>query len=239
MWGISVETQEHRHTHPGETGEYDSVLFEQLRAKRKELADAEGIPPYVVFSDRTLKEMATYFPHSTESFEIMHGIGQMKVEKYAGSFLPIICTYCQQHGLTEKPKSARAVVPKVRAKSRSQEVGERFQAGESIAELMQVYGIKRSTIIAHLSKYVQARNPLPVERLYAESSLSDEIKDRVLETFDELGPDYLNPVFDAFNETISYEELHLIRVIYWVVHDISNRREETSIMSERQSGSVK
>ena len=239
VWGISVETQEHRHTHPGETGEYDSVLFEQLRAKRKELADAEGIPPYVVFSDRTLKEMATYFPHSTESFEIMHGIGQMKVEKYAGSFLPIICTYCQQHGLTEKPKSARAVVPKVRAKSRSQEVGERFQAGESIAELMQVYGIKRSTIIAHLSKYVQARNPLPVERLYAESSLSDEIKDRVLETFDELGPDYLNPVFDAFNETISYEELHLIRVIYWVVHDISNRREETSIMSERQSGSVK
>ena len=163
VWGISVETQVHRHTHPDETGEYDSVLFEQLRAKRKELADADGVPPYVIFSDRTLKEMATYFPHSSESFETMHGIGQMKVEKYADNFLPIICTYCQQYELSEKPKSTRVVVPRVSAKSRSQEVGERFQAGESIAELMKAYGIKRSTIIAHLSKYVQAGNPLPVE----------------------------------------------------------------------------
>ena len=91
VWGIPVET----------TGEYDSVLFEQLRAKRKELADAEGIPPYMVFSDRALEEMATYFPHSKESFETMHGIGQMRVEKYGYPFLPIISTYCQQHGLTE------------------------------------------------------------------------------------------------------------------------------------------
>ena len=239
VWGTPVETQIHRHTHPDETGEYDSVLFEQLRAKRKELADADDVPPYVIFSDRTLKEMATYFPHSTESFETMHGIGQMKVEKYADSFLPIICTYCQQYELSEKPKSTRVVVPRVSAKSRSQEVGERFQAGESIAKLVQTYGIKRSTIIAHLSKYAQEGNSLPVERLHAESSLSDEIKDRVLETFYELGPDRLNPVFDAFNGTISYEELHLIRVTYWAVHGISNRKEVTSITSERQSGSVK
>ena len=239
VWGIPVETQVHRHTHPDETGESDSVLFEQLRAKRKELADSEGVPPYMIFSDRALKEMATYFPHSKESFETMHGIGQIKVEKYADSFLPIICTYCQQHGLTEKPKSTRVVVPKVKGQSHSQEVGERFQAGESIAELMRDYGVKRGTIISHLTKYVQAGNSLPLEQLYAESSLSDEIKDRVLETFDDLGPDYLNPVFDAFNETISYEELHLIRVIYWVVHDTNNRREVTFTMSERQSGSVK
>ena len=239
VWGIPVETQVHRHTHPDETGESDSVLFEQLRAKRKELADSEGVPPYMIFSDRALKEMATYFPHSKESFETMHGIGQIKVEKYADSFLPIICTYCQQHGLTEKPKSTRVVVPKVKGQSHSQEVGERFQAGESIAELMRDYGVKRGTIISHLTKYVQAENSLPPERLHAESSLSSDIKDRVLETFDELGPDRLNPVFDAFNETISYEELHFIRIIYWAVHSVSDREEETVITSERQSGSVK
>ncbi len=308
VWGIPVETQVHRHTHPDEIGEYDSVLFEQLRTKRKELADADGVPPYVIFSDRTLKEMATYFPQSTESFETMHGIGQMKVEKYADSFLPIICTYCQQYELSEKPKSTRAVVPRVKAKLRSQEVGERFQAGESIAELMQAYEVKRVTITKHLSRYVQAGNPLPVERLHAESSLSSDIKalsfesqdqahsqevgkrfqagesiaelmqayevkreriikrlskyaqagnslpvgrlhaesslssdikDRVLETFDELGPDYLKPVFDTFNETVSYEELHLIRIIYWAAHSVSDRGEVPVITPERQSGSVK
>ena len=104
---------------------------------------------------------------------------------------------------------------------------------------MQAYEVKRERIIKRLSKYVQAGNPLSVERLYAESSLSDEIKDRVLEAFDELDPDYLKPVFDAFNGTINYEELHLIRIIYWAVHSISDRGEETVITSERQSGSVK
>ena len=215
MWGTPVETQVRRHTVSDETGEYDSGLFEQLRAKRKALADAEGVPPYTVFSDRALQEMATYFPHSTEALETMHGVGPVKVEKYADSFLPIIRDYCQQHGLTEQPKSARVVIPIVKAQSRSKEVGDRFQAGESVAELMQAYEVKRGTITSHLSKYAQAGNLLPVARLHAESSLSTETKERVLETFDELGTDALRPVFDAFNEEISYEELHLIQAIYW------------------------
>ena len=158
-------------------------------------------------------------------------------EKYAADNCQM-CDNCLVEA-SEKPKSTRVVVPRVKAKSRSQEVGERFQAGESIAELMQAYEVKRVTITKHLSRYVQEGNPLPVERLHAESSLSDEIKDRVLETFDELGPDRLNPVFDAFNGTISYEELHFIRIIYWAAHSVSDQGEETVITSERQSGSVK
>lgn len=229
VWGIPVET----------TGEYDSVLFEQLRAKRKELADAEGVPPYMVFSDRALEEMATYFPHSKESFETMHGIGQMGVEKYGYPFLPIISTYCQQHGLTERPKlTARVGRSTADLGSRSRQIGERFQAGELIAELMRAYKIKRQTIILHLSKYVKAGNSLPVERLHDESSLSTEIKDRVLEIFDELGTDYLNPVFEAFDGTISYEELYLIRVIYWTVQmntNYSSKNAEDDRMNREQA----
>ena len=216
--GTPVETQVRRHIDVDETGEYDTGLFEQLRAKRSALADAEEVPPYVVFSDRALQEMATYFPHSTEAFETMHGVGRAKVERYADSFLPIIRAYCQQNGLTEQPKSTRVIIPTVKANSRSKEVGDRFQAGESVAELMQAYQVKRGTIIAHLDKYTQEGNPLPVERLYVESSLSAEIIARVLETFDSLGPERLRPVFDAFNEEISYDELHLIQTIYWAMH---------------------
>ncbi len=84
-----METRVSRHTASDETGEYDTGLFEQLRAKRKALADAEGVPPYTVFSDRALQEMATYFPHSTEAFETMRGVGPVKVERYADCFLPI------------------------------------------------------------------------------------------------------------------------------------------------------
>ena len=104
VWGTPVETQVSRHSASDETAEYDIGLFEQLRAKRKALADAEGIPPYMVFSDRSLHEMATYFPLSREAFESIHGVGPVKVERYGGSFLAIIRDYCQQHGQTEQAK---------------------------------------------------------------------------------------------------------------------------------------
>ena len=219
VWGSPVETQVVSQMDADETGKYDTRLFEQLRTKRRELADAERVSPYMVFSDRALQEMSTYFPHSTETFGTIHGVGPARVERYADSFLPIIRAYCQQHGLTEQPRqTSRAVRPTTTVLSpRAQEIGERFQSGESVTELKQVYGVNRETIIRYLGTYVQAGNPLPVERLYAESSLSPETIERVLETFDELGPNRLRPIFEAFNDEISYEELRFIRAIYWTV----------------------
>ncbi len=93
FWGFSVEsvgcvTSE-------APPEYAPELFELLRAERNSLADAADVPPYVVFHDTALQEMATYFPTSAESFKLMHGVGPAKVEKYADIFLPIIRAYCR------------------------------------------------------------------------------------------------------------------------------------------------
>ena len=100
-----------------------------------------------------------------------------------------------------------------------QEIGERFQTGESIDELVQAEGVNRHYINLYLEAHARAGNPLPVEQLYAESTLSNETIERVLETFYELGPDHLYPIFEAFNEEISYEELRLIRAIFWTVRN--------------------
>lgn len=105
--------------------------------------------------------------------------------------------------------------------TRIQEIGERFQTGESIAELAQAEGVNRHYINLYLEAHARAGNPLPVEQLYAESTLSNETIERVLETFYELGPDHLYPIFEAYNEEISYEELRLIRAIYWTVRSNS------------------
>ena len=198
-----------------ETAAYDRQLFEQLRTRRKELADTANVPPYVIFSDRTLQEMATYFPHSAAALERLHGIGQVKVARYADSFLPIIAAYCQEQGLAEHPKPSH--LPTSASKplnSRSREVGERFRTGESLNQLMQAYGVKRQTLVSHLERYVQSGNALPVERFLAESRLSSEVQEQVLAVFDKLGPDFLRPVFDAFDKSVSYDELHLLRIIY-------------------------
>ena len=74
-------------------------LFERLRNKRKTAADKEGVRAFRIFSDKTLKEMATHFPRTREAFRQIHGIGPAKIEKYADDFLPIIQAYCEEHGI--------------------------------------------------------------------------------------------------------------------------------------------
>ena len=199
----------------GETAAYDRQLFEQLRTKRKELADTANVPPYVIFSDRSLQEMATYFPHSETTLERLHGIGRAKVARYAAIFLPLIAAYCREQGLAENPKPSRRPTSASKPlKSRSREVGERFRNGESLIQLMQAYGVKRQTLIAHLERYMQSGEVLPVERFHAESRLSTETQNQVLAAFDDLGTDFLRPVFTAFDKSVSYDELHLARIIH-------------------------
>ena len=87
-----------------EAQEYDGDLFELLRVRRKKLADAAGVPPYIVFSDRSLVDMATHFPQSSETFSRIYGVGRAKLEKYAGEFLPLIREYCREMAIEEKRK---------------------------------------------------------------------------------------------------------------------------------------
>lgn len=79
--------------------EYAQDLFDQLRDKRRTVADKEDIPAFVVLHDRALREMATSFPRTKEAFMQIHGVGPAKVEKYADEFLPVIHTYCEEHGI--------------------------------------------------------------------------------------------------------------------------------------------
>jgi ATP-dependent DNA helicase RecQ len=76
-------------------GQYDPGLFELLRKKRKEIADRMNIPPYTVFHDRTLKEMATHLPQTRDGLSRIHGIGAAKLEKYGEVVLDIIRQHCR------------------------------------------------------------------------------------------------------------------------------------------------
>ena len=75
-------------------------LFEQLRSKRTTVAEQEKLPAYRIFSNKTLQEMVTQLPQSVGEFEEIHGVGPVKIEKYAQFFLPIIRAYCKEHGIT-------------------------------------------------------------------------------------------------------------------------------------------
>jgi len=83
---------------PGVSGvPYDQELFELFRTLRKQIADEQGIPPYVVFSDRSLHEMASRFPRTAEEMLAVSGVGEVKLERYGRQFLRLIDRYCSDH----------------------------------------------------------------------------------------------------------------------------------------------
>ena len=70
-----------------DTLDYDSGLFEQLRALRRRIASEKRVPPYVVFGDATLQQMAYYIPQSKESLSRISGVGAVKLQQYGDDFL--------------------------------------------------------------------------------------------------------------------------------------------------------
>ena len=84
---------------------HDAILFERLKALRKKIALKKNLPPYIIFSDTTLKEMATKFPHSSEEFHSITGVGDHKLRKYGDIFLTEIEHYCRDYSLTSSGKT--------------------------------------------------------------------------------------------------------------------------------------
>ncbi len=197
---------------------YDRTLFELLRRERKRLADRQKVPPYVIFSDKSLAEMATYYPQSRHHFLTIHGVGSAKLERYGDSFLEIIRRYCNERGIGEQTRATQSPASPKRSvditKPRHVEVGEAYNNGRSLNDLRAGYGVKLSTILQNLYKYVQEGYTLRADGLLSHSTLSKAQQTRVLEKFEQLGTERLRPVYDAFDGEISYEELHLLRLYY-------------------------
>jgi ATP-dependent DNA helicase RecQ len=184
-----------------------------LRNKRKELADAANVPPYVIFSDKTLAQMAAYFPQSKESLLNMSGMGKVKYERYGTDFLTIIKVYCRENRIEEKYKTPMR--EKDDAGRRYMVVGDAYNAGESVQNLMARYDVTADTILNHLARYIMAGNPLrSAEDLIALSNLNPDQQMAVFKAFDILGSDMLKPVYDKLNSTVNYDELRILRLCY-------------------------
>ncbi len=204
--------------------EYNHALFAILRARRKELADEAGVPPYVVFSDRTLVEMSAYTPLTPESLLNINGIGQVKARQYGETFLDLIQQYCQKHGIPEKQRPSPGKKPSAKSAAKGEAngatrrhvvVGEAFNAGENLQQLAERFAVTTGTIIDNLLKYSLDGYPLgntaELEKLAKSTPLMQKTAFAV---FDEVGTEFLKPVFDHLNGTVNYEELKILRLIF-------------------------
>ncbi|MCI0539770.1 MAG: DNA helicase RecQ [Verrucomicrobiales bacterium] len=200
--------------------DHDPELFEHLRALRRELAYAAGMPPYIIFSDRALVEMATFLPQDEPQFLAINGVGQAKLTNYGAAFLKAIRDYCEPRGLipkfTARPAASTPIVRPV-IKRRFHEVGELFAAGQSIDAIAERYAVQRETIIQHLQRCHKSGAPLDPKRLLASSRVSETDRTRVFAAFEQLGVQRLAPIHEALSGKIDYDELHLLR-LYLLCH---------------------
>jgi ATP-dependent DNA helicase RecQ len=214
--------------------EYNHAMFALLRTKRKELADEAGVPPYVIFSDRTLVEMSAYYPQSQQSLLAISGVGQVKLRSYGDAFLSVIKPYCEKHKLVEKrkarPEQGRRAERRKKSSSpagsgrgegmgeisiRTTLVAEAYNNGQSVESLMERYQVTAGTIVDHLTRYVSAGNMLRNgSDLLALTSTSPDQQQSIFTAFDELGTALLKPVFEKLEGKVNYDELKLLRLIY-------------------------
>lgn len=210
--------------------EYNHALFALLRQKRKAMADEIGVPPYVIFSDRTLVEMAAYYPQSVSSLLKIAGVGQAKLRQYGETFLEVIKSYCERHGLKEKfdHRKASNTSPKKKPTGgvatlppRTMIIAEAFNSGDTVQTLMERHQVTRGTIIEHLTQYAMTGHQLHNKReLESLSSVAPNQQQVAFAAFDELGPGLLKPVFDKLNGQLNYNELKLLRLSYLVAKHV-------------------
>lgn len=194
---------------------FDKDLFEQLEAKRKELADQQSVPPHAIFPDTTLMEMAYYFPKSKDNMMPIYGVGSVKLKKYATDFLGIINKYCRDHDIEEKAKSIEEKKEKQQAHGEPyQRIGKEYNDGKSIDHLSEQFGVKDVTIIKHLKKYLKEGNNLRPEGIVEASTLSTRKRDEVLAMFDDIAPHMLRPIYNKLDKSVGYSELRVIQLYY-------------------------
>ncbi|MGH0667317.1 DNA helicase RecQ [Bacillus paranthracis] len=132
----------------------DHPLFEVLREVRKEIAQGEGVPPFVIFSDQTLKDMCAKMPQSDSELLTVKGIGEHKLVKYGSHFLQEV-----QHFIEENPNYAETIKTEVvterkksgKASANSHlETYEMYKQGINLDEIAKERGLSRQTIENHL-----------------------------------------------------------------------------------------
>ena len=208
-----IETQ-----YPETELSHNSELFDKLRNIRREQAEKENVPPYVIFSDATLMELATYLPQTKEELNEISGFGTFKIEKYGELFLSVIVEFCEQNNLSslifnKKPKTKRE--PKTVNKSPAGTFTtsyQMFKAGNSIEEIANIRNLAINTIQNHLVNFVTVGTIKP-------SELMDTNKiEPILEIAKSQSIISLKAIKEELGEDYSYFEIHIAIAYYKSQH---------------------
>ncbi len=192
-------------------------LFQHLRTLRKRLADEQGVPPYVIFPDTSLRGMAQQRPQSQSQFEQIPGVGSRKLQAYYTLFTGEIRAYCELHnlsmGLSPAPTTRREAPPKAATGPVSPSVTRQitlqmYQDGQSIEDIARERNLRPTTIASHLVELIEAGETIDVQSLLPPGHF-----ETIVDALQQIEGDALKPVKEYLGDDYFYEEIRLVKAL--------------------------
>lgn len=207
---VATQVIEEKHT---EALPFENDLLSILKDTRRDIAAHENVPAYIIVSDATLMEIATYLPQSLDELRFISGFGDVKLARYGREFLAPVKTYADERGLNSKiaqkskkrerkPRAERASTP--RSSDTRRASLDLYRKEKSIAEIAAERGLSVSTIESHLSYFVQSG-----EMDVLEMVPSDKMP-AIQDAIESYGAERLGPLKEILGADFSYGEIKAV-----------------------------
>ncbi len=190
-------------------------LFQHLRNLRKQIADEQGVPPYVILSDTALREMAQQRPQTREHFANISGVGSSKLVAYFTTFTEEIASYCELHNISMelapsvvRKKSIADKLPPVQVPHSRLQTLTLYEQGHSIEEIAEERNLTQSTIVNHLAELIEMGESIDVVPLIPEGHHQN-----IVDAIEQLGDGALRPLKDFLGDDYSFDEIRLVRAV--------------------------
>ncbi|MEH1906046.1 MAG: DNA helicase RecQ [Nostoc sp.] len=187
-----------------EKAEAAEVLLQKLRSLRKQLADEQSVPPYVIFHDSTLKLMVQVQPQTLVEFAKLSGVGSHKLAQYGEKFITEIRAYRQEKGLQDK--SVNFVSSPNSASYTELQTLQLHQQGLNIAQIAQKRNLSPATVRNHLEKLIEKNQSVDLSQL-----IPLEHQQKIWQVLEVLGDISLTPIKEQLGESYSFDEIRLVR----------------------------
>lgn len=213
---IASETLEEQHQ--ASTLSFEAALLNELKDTRRDIALHENVPAYIILSDATLQELATYLPQNMDELRLISGFGDIKLARYGREFLLPVKSYSAKNGLSSKIKQkvtkrerlakASGGNPSRKGLDTALESFNLYKSGKAVSEIAVERNLATATIEGHLSHYIYT-GAIDVLEL-----VSEEKKLLIKDAVESYGAEKLAPVKEVLGEDYSYGEIKA--VIAWM-----------------------
>lgn len=193
----------------GGCGALDQQLYSMLKDLRKSFAKKHKLPPYVIFQDVSLEQMATMYPVTIQELQNVQGVGAGKAKRFGKEFCELIRKYCEDNEI-ERPEElrVRTVAKKSMLKVFIIQSIDRQIALDDIAEAK---GLDFDTLLDEIDAIVYSGTKLNID-YFIEEVIDDEHVDDIYDYFMEGETDDLNAALDELGADYSEDEIRLVRI---------------------------